>query len=316
MTQNHPSDQNEASLNIGAVERMTGIPVATLHAWERRYGFPHAPVRTAGGHRLYSMRDVNLLQQVKLEMGRGLSTRQAVAAVMGRTRSTGEAPDKHSQAAVSPGTSEIFDEMRRELGRVLEAHDLNKADELIGNNLVFASPEEIILQVIGPVLSDLGEAWVQGRISVQDEHLASNYLRQRLLTWLMAAPPPREIAPLLLACAPGEWHEGGLLMLAVLLRRRGWPVEYLGQNVPFKDLAHFIDQINPSALILVAMLEKTALELVKWQDWVKQVGGRPLVTFGGRAFVIQPELKKAVPGGIYLGDDIRSGLIRLEGLLK
>jgi len=41
--------------NIGVVTRITGVPIATLYAWERRYGFPDA-IRTAGGHRLYRKR--------------------------------------------------------------------------------------------------------------------------------------------------------------------------------------------------------------------------------------------------------------------
>ena len=94
-----------------------------------------------------------------------------------------------------------------------------------------------------------------------DEHLASNYLRQRLLMWLVTGPPARQTNPIVLACAPGEWHEGSLLMLGVLLRRRGWPVAYLGQDVPFADLAAFFEQIHPGALVLVGMLEESARQL-------------------------------------------------------
>ena len=38
-----------------------------------------------------------------------------------------------------------------------------------------------------------------------------------------------------LACAPGEQHEIGLLMLAVLLRADGWQVAYLGADTPVLD---------------------------------------------------------------------------------
>ena len=38
----------EPIYNIGVVARMTGIPVATLRVWERRYQFPTAE-RTEGG---------------------------------------------------------------------------------------------------------------------------------------------------------------------------------------------------------------------------------------------------------------------------
>ena len=35
-----------------------------------------------------------------------------------------------------------------------------------------------------------------------------------------------------LACAPGEHHDIGLLMLAVMLRADGWRVEFLGADTP------------------------------------------------------------------------------------
>jgi len=92
-------------------------------------------------------------------------------------------------------------------------------------------------------------------------------------------------------------------------------VAYLGQNVPFADLAAFLEQVRPGALVLVGMLEEPARLLADWPQWIKQTAGRPLVTFGGRAFVIRPELKELVPG-VYLGDSVQAGLTRLEELLS
>ncbi|MGA2490749.1 MAG: B12-binding domain-containing protein [Anaerolineales bacterium] len=198
-----------------------------------------------------------------------------------------------------------------QLAEALFQHDLRRADRLLDEMLAFTSPEEIILNIIGPVLAEIGKAWEAGRITVSDEHLASNYLRQRLLMWLVTGPPPIETNPIVLACAPEEWHEGSLLMLAVLLRRQGWPVVYLGQNVPFADLATFVGQVQPRVLVLVAMLAETARSLADWPKWIQPVTGGPMVTFAGRAFVIQPELKDRVPG-LYLGDTLQEGLERLK----
>jgi DNA-binding transcriptional MerR regulator len=311
---NEQTPSPEAIFNIGAVTRMTGIPVATLRAWERRYGFPHASGRTQGGHRLYSEKDVTLLRRVKAQIEQGLSAHLAVAAVQDMDREsrlpsghTVEASHLVSLAPPSPAG-------RSQLAEALFRHDLARADQLLAEMLAFSSPEEITLHVIGPMLAELGEAWEAGRITVSDEHLVSNYLRQRLLMWLVSGPPALTSDPIVLACAPGEWHEGSLLMLAVLLRRRGWPVAYLGQNVPFHDLALFTSQVRAQAVVLVSMLEETARSLANWPKWIKPSKGRPRVAYGGRAFVIQPELKEQVPG-IYLGDSIQEGVARLEELL-
>ncbi|HTX91659.1 MAG TPA: B12-binding domain-containing protein [Anaerolineales bacterium] len=304
----------EPLYNIGVVTRVTGVPVATLRAWERRYGFPHSSARTAGGHRLYSEKDILLLRAVKGQIDQGISARQAVAAVQrmdAEGRLTLPHPGESPKAELPPLPPAS---LREQLAGALMRHDLAHADQVMGDMLAFYSPEDLTLNIISPVLNEIGQAWEQGQISVATEHLASNYLRHRMLMWMVTGPAPRPVNPVILACAPGEWHEGSLLMLGVLLRRKGWPVAYLGQNVPFSDLATFVQQIQPSAVVLVAMLEESAKVLAGWPNWIVQINGRPLMAFGGRAFVIQPELQKQVPG-FYLGDHILEGVARLEAAL-
>ena len=70
----------EPLYNIGVVSRMTGVTMATLRAWERRYNFPESE-RTAGGHRLYSEKDVMQLQWVKGRIEEGMQTAQAIHAL-------------------------------------------------------------------------------------------------------------------------------------------------------------------------------------------------------------------------------------------
>lgn len=304
------SGLNSPLFNIGVVARVTGVPTATLHAWERRYGFPAAE-RTAGGHRLYSEKDIARLRWVKSQVDTGLAVSRAVVAVRA-VEAEGRLflPVEPNVELMSETRISSLNSTRDTLLSALTRHDLARADQLLGEQLAFYSPEDLTINIIGPVLNSIGEAWEQGHLTVSDEHLASNYLRHRLLMWLVTGPTPKPGNPLILACAPGEWHEGSLLMLAVLLRRQSWPVAYLGQNVPFNDLEAFSVMMIPRAIVMVAMSNKTARGLAAWPQWIKQVGGQPAVTFGGRAFVVQPELKGLVPG-LYLGDTIPEGLQNL-----
>ena len=61
-----------------------------------------------------------------------------------------------------------------------------------------------------------------------------------------------------LACAPGERHEIGLLMLAVLLRSDGWQVAYLGADTPVADAVAFAESVDAVALCLSAATADTA----------------------------------------------------------
>ena len=300
--------------NIGAIARLTGIPIATLHAWERRYGFPLA-ARSAGGHRLYSENDILLLRAVKGQIDQGLSARHAVGAVQ-KMAEEGHLPEKYANETPHAATPPVVpSRLRDQLIEALLSPDLERAERLLGDMLAFYSPEELTLQVIGPALNEIGEAWAQGRIDIATEHLASNYLRHHLLLWMGTAPRPREVKPIVLVCPPNEWHEGSLLMMGVLLRRRSWPVAYFGQNMPFPDLSVFIGKIKPRAVVMAAMSEETARSLAEWPRWIAQIEGKPIMTYGGRVFTLQHDLQSMVPG-IYLGDTIQEGLQKLVELLE
>ena len=58
--------------SIGAIARMTGIPVATLRTWEDRYGLVIA-TRSAGGQRRYSRDQLEQLMFVAEEVRGGMS---------------------------------------------------------------------------------------------------------------------------------------------------------------------------------------------------------------------------------------------------
>jgi DNA-binding transcriptional MerR regulator len=67
---------DRAIYSMGAVERMLGIPAATVRNWEERYGLVK-PERSAGGHRLYTRAQVEQLRFVKERLDRGLQPAEA-----------------------------------------------------------------------------------------------------------------------------------------------------------------------------------------------------------------------------------------------
>ena len=61
-----------ATYSIGAVARMVRVPPATLRTWEERYAIMQ-PLRSPGGHRLYSRTDVERLRFVADRVREGIS---------------------------------------------------------------------------------------------------------------------------------------------------------------------------------------------------------------------------------------------------
>ncbi len=313
-----PNGSDDPLYNIGVVTRMTGISMATLRAWERRYTFPDTR-RTAGGHRLYSERDVSRLRWVKERIDDGMQTAQAIIALR-HQEERGHLHGEFAQAVEILPREEgkpIFPRYKNILVKSLIDRQLDRADQVLGEALASSTPENLILHIIAPAMADIGDAWEQKRLGVVTEHLATNYLRQRLLMWMLNGPPPYSKPPIVLACAPDEWHEGSLLILGALLRRRRWPVAYLGQNVPLSDLASYIREIKPNLVVLVAMMEESAGRLVEWPQRMPEVvqTGKPLISYGGRVFTEHPEWRVRMSGK-YLGSTIDEGIKTIENLIS
>jgi len=101
-----------------------------------------------------------------------------------------------------------------------------------------ATPEDLLLELIAPTLSDIGTRWERGELSVADEHRASA-VAIRLISRLGARFARRGVkrGTVILAAAPGELHALPVAIAANLLRWRGFDVAELGANTPAEALA-------------------------------------------------------------------------------
>jgi len=299
---------------------MTGLSMATLRAWERRYGFPELE-RTEGGHRLYSEQDIIELRWVQARIEEGMQTAQSIQALRRQVEMRHLIPLTASpnfppvDETVHTDFYEVF--LDRLFDALVNKRDLGLADELFNEALAVASPEHIILKSVTPLLTRIGEGWQADDVSISGEHFATNYLRQKLLFWMLTGPPPITRQPVVLACAPGELHEGSLLVLGAILRRRRYAVAYLGQSVPTGDLEGFVLEMKAPLVVLVAMLEDAAVQMVSWsRNHLEKSGSRfPAIGYGGKAFIERPDMQKEM-SGVYLGDTLEEGIQNIERLLR
>jgi len=235
----------------------------TIRKWEQRYGVL-SPDRTAGGQRRYSEEDVARVKWLKARIEEGYRISEA-AALLG-------------SAGIAAGSSE---ELRVELVAAAGRSDVPAVASVVEQALRIEPVERAFGDVLAPALVEVGERWANGELTVAQEHLASGAVRaglQRLLVDMRGNV--RGLA--VLACAPGERHEVGLLMLAVLLRADGWQIAYLGADVPVADAVTLAVRIDAEALCFSATLPETAAALER--DLASATGlGSTTVLVGGRA---------------------------------
>lgn len=311
-----PAGQLEDTpFTIGAVSALTGISEATLRVWERRYQFPRA-ARSRGGHRHYSHLEVLQLRWVRQKMDAGMRAGQAIRARSVTERGAAVVTSLHEvlppAVAPDPETSDA----QAHLLKALLTYDGAHAAALLDDYLVQFTMPRVVLDIVGPTLSAIGEAWAHEHVGVATEHFASHVLRHQLLTWMQAGPTPHPVRPIVLACAPDELHEGSLLMLGVLLRHLRWPVLYLGQSLPLADIGTLVARVAPALLVFVAMREASALALTEWPRWLPAHAEPqlPLIGYGGRAFTENPQLAERVPGAL-LGATLHEGSQRIDRIM-
>jgi len=283
--------------NTAAVVQRTGVPATTLRAWERRYGYPR-PSRDAGGQRLYSERDIQIIQRLTEQTARGVAISRAVEILRG-----GHARSEPSGRA-SSGDPRSFKALQAELEEALLGLDATAADGILGEAFALYSVEDVCLHVLQPLLVEVGDRWHAGQVSVADEHYVSSFVRSKLFALLGAyQAPARREALVFTACAPSEWHEVGILLVSIFLARLGYTVRYLGPNLPLEGLAAIVVRHHPSVVVLSAQSRETARAL-RLAPQALQAGSPPYprLAFGGQAFNASPALRAAVDG-TYVGPD-------------
>lgn len=144
--------------------------------------------------------------------------------------------------------------------------------------------ESVLLDVIAPVQSRIGEEWAANRITVAQEH-AATAVNDRVIAALSQGRTTRADAGAVrvtVACVDGEWHALPARILAEVLTLRGRRVDYLGAQVPTAHLIAHLHRTGPDAVALSASLA-TRLPAAHATITACQATGTPVLV-GGAAF--------------------------------
>jgi DNA-binding transcriptional MerR regulator/methylmalonyl-CoA mutase cobalamin-binding subunit len=281
-----------AGLNIAALARRTGVAADTLRKWEQRYRILQ-PTRTPGGQRRYSERDVARVEWLRARLSEGYRIGEA-ATLLGRL---GAEPARSAQEQLRAMLDSIDRHEPDDLGVLLDqAFALNEVEVTLG-------------RILSPLLRTIGESWGRGDISVADEHLVSEAVRSRLGQLLAdAGGGVRGVA--VLACAPGERHELGLMMAAIALRRDGWKVFYLGSDTPVADAVALTRRISARLLGISVATAERAQALERELASAELPAGVSLVVGGAGA---SPALAQRV-GALYAVPELMGAVAALRSL--
>ena len=240
-----PGTAKVALTGIGIVERATGLSKDTLRIWERRYGFPR-PARDGNGERVYSAEQVEKLRIIRVLMDRGLRPGRIVPETLRELNARLLGAPAADAAAANP-------EPLEELLRLLEANKLAEMSDYLAQLLLRLGLQRFVVEAVAPLNVLIGNAWMQGRIEIFEEHLYTQQVRHLLHRALAPSSLAQTgLAPrVLLTTLSGEEHELGLLMAQACLTVEGAQCISLGVQTPAWDIAraagaHDVDVVGLS----------------------------------------------------------------------
>jgi DNA-binding transcriptional MerR regulator len=266
---------------IKRVSEMVGVPVATLRAWQRRYGVVN-PGRSDSGYRLYGAGDIAVLRRMQALVASGWSPKEAAAAAAaGESELEREVVDlrrdepPEGSAALGAGTGTL------DLLAAAAALDASAVSWLLDEHFATGSFEHVVDGWLLPELGRLGRAWAEGVVSIAGEHMTAAAVQRRLSAAFDAAALASKRSPLLLTGLPsGCRHELGILAYATAARRQGLAVIHLGPDLPLADWLTATERHQPDAVVLAV---PTLTDVSPALDIVEGLTAyRALLAIGGR----------------------------------
>jgi MerR family transcriptional regulator, light-induced transcriptional regulator len=178
-----------------------------------------------------------------------------------------------------------WDAFKRDYLKALLAGDRGAAAEVV-ESLLSSSIDlpAIYLNVLSPVMVQVGELWGRGAINVAQEKLATQItLGQMAKLRLLQVPARPSAHRVLVSCVEGEEHYIGARMAADLFMMEGWTVDFLGPNVPVTSLIEMIESRQPQLVALSATMQSHVKKAKNLMRRLTTLRVQPKILLGGQA---------------------------------
>lgn len=279
---------NEGLYPIGTVSEITGVNAVTLRAWERRYGLIQ-PERTPKGHRMYSQTDVDKIQQIVDQLGRGIAISRVAESLQ-------------VEPALAGVEADVWKTYQVRMIEAISQFDENVLDAIYNEAMSLYPVDIITRQLLTPLLISLGERWKTTNGSVAEEHFFSVFMRNKLGARFHHRNKRNTGPRLIAACLPGEQHEFGLLLFALAAHARGYRLILLGADLPLEELAHVVSRTRSDGVVLSGSVQLDASMLQDHLEELAEVSSIPVFIGGHVAENYRDEIEAA--GAVPLPEDL------------
>ncbi|MEO5832912.1 MAG: MerR family transcriptional regulator [Nakamurella sp.] len=246
-------------MSVGEVAGRLGVAPSTVRMWGSRYGLT-ASARSAGGHRRYTVEDVDRLLRMQHAVVSGTDPAAAAADVLADgapAPSRGRRGGPGGAVLAVPGAGREVRGLARAASRLDEA----TATEAVLRSLKDNGTVATWNLLLRPVLVAAGEHWHRTGSGIDVEHLLTQAVTTAFVQYLASLPEFAQAAPVVVAGGPLEDHVLALHAVRAGLAERGVPVRFLGPRTPMSALISTARLIRaPAVLIWMSVQNASAAD--------------------------------------------------------
>ena len=232
-----------SSYSIKDLERISGIKAHTLRIWEQRYNIIN-PCRTETNIRHYDDSDLRAVLNISILNNNGYKISKIAQ------MNTAQIAETVLKVTDTNFTTDVqIDNM---IIAMVEM-DEERFEKYLSANILRLGFEKTYSDIIYPFMVKVGVLWITNSINPAQEHFMSNLVRQKLIAAIDGASPTTMLngKKCLLYLPENELHEITLLFTNLLLKKEGYKTIYLGQSVPYTDLAMVYKLHQPDFIVTV-----------------------------------------------------------------
>jgi DNA-binding transcriptional MerR regulator len=243
----------EKGFSIQFVSKITGINPHTIRAWEKRYNAV-SPQRDVNGRRLYQQQHIDklsLLHELS-SLGNPISDLAGLTLEELQNLYKNFFGDSKTVKREVKTSAIDFNSMLQNLVMALRLFKLDVISYELEKIKQDCSLREFALNLVAPILQEVGAMCDTGQITIAQEHALSAILKFHIGNILFNyAEDVKNLDHNVIIAAPeGELHEFGIMIAALLCKFYGIKFYYLGPDLPAESLLECAKQIKAKTIIL------------------------------------------------------------------
>jgi methanogenic corrinoid protein MtbC1 len=199
-----------------------------------------------------------------------------------------------------------MNDARERLLLALLASERLKAEGILNEMKDQVTPNEIVEQIVTPILEIIGQMWNKGDASLSQIYMSSRICEDFLDTIMPTESPLRKYQPKLAIATLDDYHTLGKMIVYATVRANGYAIVDYG-TLNAKALSERVKMDGVEVLLVSTMMLRSALRVRDLRDFIDDDDKAPFLVVGGAPFVYDTSLWREVgadAGGLNSSDAI------------